>query len=74
MKNHCYLREDRMVPGLPSRQNALQVALEGDSHVRQAERHANIAMRGALTPTNVRWLEALLGCGPIEPWDVDTDA
>ena len=63
-----------MVPGLLSRQNAPQATLEGNSHVRQAERHANVAVRWTLALTNPRRPEALLGCGSVEPWDVNADA
>ena len=73
-KNHRHLRQDCLVPGLLSHQNAPQVALEGDSCVRQAERHANVAVRRALTPADARWPEALLRCGPVEPRDVDAGA
>ena len=62
------------MPGLLTCQDALQIALEGDSHARQAERHANIAVRWTLTSASTRRPEALLRCGPVEPWDVDADA
>ena len=62
------------MPGLLSSQDVPQVALEGDSRVRQAVWHANIAVRGDLTPTNMRWLEALLRRSPVEPEVVDADA
>ena len=74
MKNRGYLRQDRVMPGLLSRQNAPQVGLEGDSRVRQAERHANVAVRWALAASHARRPEELLRCGPVEPWDVDADA
>ena len=74
MKNRRHFHQDRLVPGLLSRQDVSQVALEGNNHVRRAKRHANVAVRRALTPTNARWPEALLRCGPIESWDVDADA
>ena len=44
MKNRRHFHHDRLVPGLLSRQDAPQVALEGDSRVRQAKRHANVAV------------------------------
>ena len=62
------------MPGLLSCQEAPQVALEGGFHARQAEWHANIAVRWALATSHARRPEALLRCGPIERWDVDADA
>ena len=62
------------MPGLLSRQDAPQVALEGGRHARQAKRHANVAMRWALAASHARRPEVLLRCGPVEPWDVDADA
>ena len=49
------------------------MTLVGDSHVRQAKRHANIVVRWTLAPANARRPEALLRCGPVEPWNVDAD-
>ena len=62
------------MPGLLSRQNALQVALECDSRVWQAKWHANIAVRWTLTPSNARRPETSLRCRLVEPWNVDADA
>ena len=61
------------MPGLLSRQDALQVALIGGRHARQAKRHANVAVRWTLAAAHARRLEGLLRCGPVEPWDVDAD-
>ena len=61
------------MPGLLSRQNAPQMALVSSSRVRQAERHADVAVRRALTTSHVRRPEALLSCGSVEPWDVDAE-
>ena len=62
------------MPGLLSCQNALQKTLVSDSRVRQTERNANVAMQRTLTASHARRPEALLRCGPVEPWDVDADA
>ena len=61
------------MPSLLSRQDALQMALVGGSHVRQAERHANVVVWRTLATAHARRLEKLLRCGPVEPWDVDAD-
>ena len=50
------------------------MTLVGGRHVWQAKWHANVAVRWTLAPTNTRRPEALLRCGPVEPWDVDADA
>ena len=47
--SHLHLCQDRMMPGLLSRQNAPQMALVGSSRIRQAERHANVVVRWTLT-------------------------
>src|SRR4051812_9032462 len=73
MKDHRHLHHDHVVPGLLSRQNALEVTLEGNGRVRQAKWHANIVVRWTLALTNARRPEAFLGCGPIEPRDVNAD-
>ena len=62
------------MPGLLTYQDAPQVALEGGCYARQAEWHANVAVRWTLTPSSARRPEALLRCGPVEPWDVDADS
>ena len=62
------------MPGLLSRQDAPQVALEGRLHARQAKWYVNITMRWALTASHARRPEKLLRCGPVEPWNVDADA
>ena len=62
------------MPGLLTRHDAPQVALEGSSHARQAERHANVAVRWTFAAPNTRRPEALLRCGSVEPWYVDADA
>jgi len=63
-----------MTPGLVSRQDASRVSLVLSSAVRQAERHANIAVRRALAPTRSGRPKELLRHGSVEPWDVDADA
>ena len=63
-----------MVPGLLTRHDAPQVALEGSSHARQAERHANVAVRWTFAAPNMQSPEALLRCGSVDPWYVDADA
>ena len=60
--------------GLLSRQDAPHVALEGGSRVRQAEGHANVAVRWTLAPTDAWRPETSLRRGPVEPWNVDVDA
>ena len=47
--------------------------MSGD-RVRQAERHANVAVRWTLATPHVRRPEALLRRGSVEPWHVDADA
>ena len=61
------------MPSLLSCQNAPHMALVGGSRVRQAEKHAKIAVRRTLASSHVRRPEGLLRCGPVEPWDVDAD-
>ena len=63
-----------MVPSLLTCHDALQVALEGSGHARQAELHANVAVRWTFAAPDTRRLEALLRCGLVEPWYVDADA
>ena len=62
------------MPSLLTRHDAPQVALEGSSHARQAERHTNVAVRWTFATPNTRRSEALLRCGSVEPWYVDADA
>ena len=62
------------MPGLLSRQNDPWVTLVGGSRVRQAERHANLAVRWTLAASHEERAEALLRCGSVEPWDVNADA
>ena len=62
------------MPGLLSRQNAPQMALVSSSRVRQAERHANVAVWWTLATSHARRPEALLRRGSVEPWDVDANA
>ena len=59
---------------LLTRHDAPQVALEGSSHARQAEWHANIVVQRTLAPAHARRPEDLLRCSPVDPWDVDADA
>ena len=74
LEDRLHLRQHSVVPGLLSRQYTPQVALIGGHHARQAEGHANIAVRWALATSHARRPEELLRCGPVEPWDVDADA
>ena len=62
------------MPDLLSLQNAPQQALMCGDRARQAEGHANVAVRWALATSHARRPEELLRCGPVEPWDVDADA
>ena len=62
------------MPDLLSLQNAPQQALMSGDRVRQAKRHANIAVGLTLAMSHVRGPEALLRGGPIKPWYVDADA
>ena len=55
-------------------QNASHQALVGCSRVRQAEGHANEAVRSARATPHARRPEALLRSDSIEPWVVDADA
>ena len=61
------------MPDLLSLQNAPQQALMSGDRVRQAERHADIAVRWTLTTPHARRPEALLRRGLVEPWYVDAD-
>ena len=74
LEDHLHLRQDRVMSGLLSLQNAPQMALVSSSHVRQAERHANVAVWRTLAASHAQRPEVLLRCGPIEPWVVDADA
>ena len=74
LEDHRHLRLDCVMHVLLTRHDALQVALEGNSHARQAEWHANVDVRWALATPHARRPEGLLRCGPVEPWDVDADA
>ena len=62
------------MPDLLSLQNAPQQTLMSGDRVRQAERHASIAVRWTLTTPHARRPEALLRHGLVEPWHVDADA
>ena len=59
---------------LLSLQNAPQQVLMSGDRVRQAERHANVAVRWTLAMPHARRPEALLRRGSVEPWYVDADA
>ena len=61
------------MPDLLSLQNAPQQALMSGDRVRQAERHANVAVRWTLTTPHARRPEALLRRGSVEPWYVNAD-
>ena len=69
-----HLRQDRLVPSLSSRQDIPHAALERHSHARQAEGHANVAVRWTLALADTRRPDELPRCSPVEPWDVDADA
>ena len=62
------------MPDLLGLQNAPQQVLMSGDRVRQAERHANVAVGWTLATPHARRPEALLRCGSIEPWYVDADA
>ena len=62
------------MPDLLSLQNASQQALMSGDRVRQAEGHANVAMRWTLATSHARSPETLLRCDSVEPWVVDADA
>ena len=61
------------MPDLLSLQNAPQQALMSCGRVRQAERHANVAVRWTLAMPHVRRPEALLRRGSVELCHVDAD-
>ena len=61
------------MPDLFSLQNAPQQALMCGDHARQAEGHANVAVRWPLTTPHARRPEALLRHGLVEPRDIDAD-
>ena len=63
-----------MTPSLLSRQNPPQMVLASGCRVRQAEKHANVAVRRPLATSHARGPEALLRRGSVEPWEVDADA
>ena len=62
------------MPDLLSFQDGPHEGLVCGSRVRQAIRHANIAMGRTLAASHLRRLEALLRRRSIEPWYVDADA
>ena len=62
------------MPDLLSLQNAPQQALVSGNCVRQAERHANVAVGWTFAMPHVRRPEALLGRNSVEPWHVYADA
>ena len=47
--------------------------MSGD-RVRQAKRHANVAVGWTLATYHARGPKAILRCGSVEPWYVDADA
>ena len=61
------------MPDLLSFQNASHQALMSSGRVRQAKRHANVAVRRTFAASHLRGPEALLRCGSVEPWYVDAD-
>ena len=73
LEHHLHLCQDRAMLDLLSLQNAPQQALMSSGRVRQAERHANVAVRWTLAMSHARGPEALLRCGSVEPWNVDAD-
>ena len=62
------------MPDLLSLHNAPEQALMSGDRVRQAERHANVAVRWTLATPHARRPEALLRRGSVAPWNVDADA
>ena len=62
------------MPDLLSLQNAPQQALMSRDRVRQAERHANVAVGWTSAAPHSRGPEALQRGDSIEPWYVDADA
>ena len=71
---HLHIRQVRLVPSLPSCQDVPHAVLEHHSRARQAEGHANVAMRWTLASADTGRPKEWPICGPIEPWDVDADA
>ena len=73
LKVLLHLRQDRLMPGLASRLGVPHAALERFSHARQAEGHADIAVRWTLAPSDARWPDELPRRDPVEPGDVDAN-
>ena len=69
-----HLRQDRLMPGIASRQGVPHVALEHHNRARQAEGHADVAVGWTLTSADTIRSDELPRCGPVEPGDVDADA
>ena len=74
LKVLLHLRQDCLVSGLASQLSVPHAALECLSRARQAERHADVAVRQTLTSVNRRRPHELLRRGPVEPGDVDAEA
>ena len=62
------------MPGLASYQDFSHVVLVQCRLVRQAEGHANVAVRGTLRPAHLSWPVELLRRHHVESWDIDADA
>ena len=74
LKVLLHLHQDRLMPGLASRLGVPHAALERLSRARQAERHADVAVRRTLASADTRRPHELPRRGPVEPGDVDADA
>src|SRR3954462_909087 len=74
LADHLHLRQGCGTPGLLSFHDAPHEALVRGSRVRQAVRHANIAVGWTFTAPHSRRPEALQQGDLIEPWYVDADA
>src|SRR3954470_6522908 len=74
LADHLHLRQSRGTPGLLSFQDAPHEALVCGSRVRQAVRHANVAVGWTLVAPHSRGPEALQRGDSVELWYVDADA
>src|SRR3954462_2429116 len=67
LADHLHLRQGCGTPGLLSLRDAPHEALVCDSHVRQAVRHANVAVGWTIAAPHSRGPEALLEATRLSP-------
>ena len=68
-----HLHQDCLMPSLTVREGIPCAVLEHHSHVRQAERHADVVVGWTIASADTRRPDELPRHDPVEPGDVDAD-